>query len=193
MSSIFVPCTFYEMRVTPTPFDSDAPVGITRPIVLRDPDDKESLEIIDAVWGSNPRFTDGDDIRFVRSEGRTFPSHRCLVPMSEFHMKVGKKSYRVMLDTGQHFYVAGIWEPPIGTDAALPFFRTITVAANPEVARYQPRHGAIIFPRQVMQWLDGKLPVHELLVTPPKHIFIVEEVGQASPPSNAGSRSQSKP
>lgn len=175
MCSLYVP----EMSFTPTPFDSDAPAGVMRPIIRRDPDDAESLDIIEGVWGANPRFADGNDSRFIRSEGRTFPSHRCLVPMSEFHMKIGTKNYRVMLETGQHFYVAGIWEPPMGTESELPFFKTITVAANPEVVRYQQRQGAIIYPRQVMQWLEGVVPVEDLVVTPPKNTFLVEEIGRS--------------
>jgi len=164
------------MSAAPTPFDSDGPIGMTRPIVRRNPDDVDELEMIEAIWGANTRFSDGVNYRFVQAEGKTFPSHRCLVPMSEFHMKVGDRRYRVMLESGQHFYVAAIWEPPMGTDSELPFFRNVTVAANLEVARYQERHGAIIYPRQVLQWLDGTVPVDQLLVTPPMHIFLVEEI-----------------
>jgi len=167
------------MSLTPTPFDSDAPMGAKRPIIRRNPDDVDEVEMIEATWGSNPRFSDGVDYRFVRSEGKTFPSHRCLMPASEFHMKVGNKRYRAMLDSGQHFYLAGIWEPPMGTDFEQPFFRIVTVAANPEVAHYQDRHGAIIYPRQVMQWLDKTVPDDELLITPPRHTFIVEEIGRS--------------
>lgn len=166
------------MSLTPTPFDSEAPIGSTRPIIRRNPDDVDELEMIEATWGSNPRFSDGLNYRFIQSEGKTFPSHRCLMPASEFHMKVGNKRYRVMLDSGQHFYLAGVWEPPIGTDSDLPFFRIVTVAANAEVAHYQDRHGAIIYPRQVMRWLDKSVPLEDLLATPPARTFIVEEIGK---------------
>lgn len=164
------------MGVAATPFDSDAPMGATRPIIRRNPEDVEELEMIEARWGSNPRFSDGVSYRFVRSEGQTLPSHRCLMPASEFHMKVGKKRYRVMLDSGQHFYLAGVWEPPLGTDSDLPFFRIVTVAANVEVAPFQDRHGAILFPRQVMHWLDRTVSNEELLITPPRNTFIVEQI-----------------
>jgi putative SOS response-associated peptidase YedK len=168
------------MSLAPTPFDSDAPMGSRRPIVRRNPDDVDELEMIEATWGSNPRFSDGTDYRFVRSEGKTFPSHRCLVPMTEFHMKVGNKRYRAQLDSGQHFYVAGIWEPPMGTDQDMPYYRIVTVAANEEVSPYQERHGAIILPRQVMHWLDRLVADEELLVTPPRHMFLVEEIGRSA-------------
>ena len=51
------------------------------------------------------------------------------------------------------------------------------MAANPEVARYQDRHGAIIQRREVMQWLDATVPQIDLLVTPRARTFIVEEIG----------------
>lgn len=56
-------------------------------------------------------------------------------------------------------------------------YRVVTVAANPEVAIHQARHGAIIHRRQVMQWLDSRVPEDALLVTPPARTFLVEEIG----------------
>jgi putative SOS response-associated peptidase YedK len=163
------------MSATATPFDSDAAEGTLRPIIRYKPDGSGKKEVVNAHWGTNPRFCDGIEYRFVRSEGKTFPSHRCLIPASEFRMKVDKKDYRVTLDDGNFFYLAGVWEPSM---AGWPLaFKIITVDANPEVSRYQERHGAIILRRQVMDWLDEKLPENELLVTPPAHLFLVEEVG----------------
>jgi putative SOS response-associated peptidase YedK len=164
---------FYPMD-SPTPFDSEAPLGARRAIIRRNPDDASEIEMVEAVWGSNPRFSDGETYRFVRSEGQTFPSHRCLIPASEFHMRVGKKRYRVTLDGGNHFYLAAVWEPAMG-DWPLSY-RVITVAANPEVAHYQDRHGAIIHRRQVMQWLDRSIPECDLLETLPARTFLVEEI-----------------
>lgn len=164
------------MQPTPTPFDSDAPLDSRRPIIRRNPDDPQEIEMIEAVWGSNPRFSDGVSFRFVRSEGKTFPSHRCLIPASEFRMAVGDKTYRVTLDGGNFFYLAGIWEPALGDWPVC--YRIVTVAANPEVARYQERHGAIIHRRQVMQWLDHAVSEADLLETPPARTFIIEELGR---------------
>ena len=81
-------------------------------------------------WGSNPRFSDGVAYRFVRSEGKTFPSHLCLIAASEFQLAVGKRRYRVTLDGGNFFYLAGVWEPAIG-DWPL-CYRIVTVDANPK-------------------------------------------------------------
>lgn len=166
---------FQHMSATATPFDSDAPAGSLRPVIRYKPNEPGKKEIINARWGSNPRFTDGVEFRFIRSEGRTFPRHHCLIPASEFRMKVGDKHYRVTLEDGNFFYLAGVWEPPMGDwpDA----FRIITVPANPEVSRYQERHGAIILRRQVMDWLDAAVREADLLVTPPARMFLIEEVG----------------
>lgn len=167
------------MSATATPFDSDAAEGTLRPIIRYKPDGSGKKEVINAHWGTDPRFSDGIEYRFVRSEGKTFPSHRCLIPASEFQMKVGAKRYRVTLDDGNFFYLAGLWEPAIG-DWPLAF-RIITVAANAEVSRYQERHGAIILRRQVMDWLAAAVPESELLATPPSRLFRVEEMGMRSP------------
>lgn len=163
------------MEPTATPFEADAPEDNLRPIVRYKPDEPGRPQLIKARWGSNPRFTDGVEFRFVRTEGKTFPSYRCLIPASEFQMRVGEKRYRVMLDDGNFFYLAGIWEPAIA-DWPLSF-RIITAPANPEVSQYQERHGAIILRRQVKDWLDGAVAETELLVAPPARIFDIREIG----------------
>lgn len=163
------------MDATATPFEADAQEDNLRAIVRYKPDEPGRSQLIKARWGSNPRFTDGVEFRFVRSEGKTFPSHRCLIPASEFQMRVGEKRYRVKLDDGNFFYLAGVWEPAIG-DWPLSF-RIITVPANHEVSQYQERHGAIVLRRQVKDWLEGAVPEAELLVTPPARIFDVREIG----------------
>ncbi|WP_253717353.1 SOS response-associated peptidase family protein [Sphingomonas sp. AP4-R1] len=92
------------------------------------------------------------------------PRHRCLISTSEFHTTVGDKRYRVKRDEGNHFSLAGIRQPAMGNG---PFhYRVITVAANPEVARDQDRHGAIIHRQQVMPWLNRTILEVGLLASP---------------------------
>lgn len=158
----------------PTPFDSDAALGSRRAIIRRNPNDASEIEMVEATWGSNPQFSDGISYRFVRSESRAFPANRCLIAASEFQLSVGSKRYRVTLDGGNHFYLAALWEPATGNWPLS--YRVITVAANPEVAPYQERHGAIIHRRQVMHWLDRTVPEVDLLETPPARTFVVEEI-----------------
>lgn len=167
------------MDSTPTAFDSDGPLGSRRAIIRRNPDNVDEIEMVEATWGSSPRIGDGASFRFVRSEGRTFPSHRCLIAASEFHMGVGGKRYRVTLEGGNFFYLAAIWEPET---AEWPLsYGIVTVAANPDIVHYQERHGAIIQRRQVMQWLDLSVPEVDLLATPPARTFRVEEIGARQP------------
>jgi putative SOS response-associated peptidase YedK len=160
---------------SPTPFDSEAPLGSRRAIIRRNPVDASEIEMVEAAWGSDPRFSAGVTYRFARSEGQTFSSHRCLIPASEFHIRNGERTFRVTLDGGNFFYLAAIWEPAMGEWPLS--YRVVTVPANPEVARYQERQGAIIHRRQVMQWLDSTVSEEKLLVTPPANSFIVQEIG----------------
>lgn len=161
------------MAIDPTSFDSDAVDGTTHHIIRMKPDGSGKQEMVNAHWGTNPRFSDGIEYRFVQAEGKTFPSHRCVVPVSDFRMKIGSKNFRVTREDGNHFYLAAVWEPAL---AGWPLaFKVITVEANPEVARHQSRHGAMIERRHAMAWLGARMPECELLATPPAHVFIVEK------------------
>lgn len=161
------------MNSKATPFDSDA-LGSLRAIIRRNPDDCHEIEMIEAAWGSDPRFTDGVSYEFIRSEGKTFPSNRCLVPASEFHIRNGEKKFRAFREDGNFFYLAAIWEPPMGDWPVS--YRIITVDANPDVILCQGRHGAIIERRQAQQWLDFNVPEADLLITSPVGIFTIQEV-----------------
>ena len=168
-------CSLYVLMMdsSANPFDTAA-VGSRRAIIRRNPDDVTEIEMIEAVWGSNPQFSDGISYEFIRAEGKRFASNRCLVPASEFHIRNGEKKFRAFREDGNFFYLAAIWEPPMGDWPVS--YRILTVDANPEVMRYQARHGAIIERRQVMQWLDLTRPEAELLVTPPARMFRIEEI-----------------
>lgn len=160
------------MTIAPTPFDPDAPGGGVTALVRRDPDNMGEVEMVKAVWGSDPRFSDGINFRFVRSEGRAFPKRRCLIPASEFRMGTGDHRYRVKLDSGNFFYLAAVWDPPLA-DWPLSY-RILTIPAGADVIPYQSRHGVIIERRNVMHWLDGTLPNEVLFEEPPRHTLFVE-------------------
>lgn len=160
------------MGIAPTPFDPNAASDTARALVRRNPDDMTEIEMVKAVWGSDPRFSDGINYRFVRSEGHAFPTRRCLIPASEFRMGTDDKRYRVTLDSGNFFYLAAIWDPPLA-DWPLSY-RILTIDAGPDVSPYQSRHGVIVERRDVMHWLDGTLPNETLFAPPPKHSLFVE-------------------
>src|SRR3546814_15877995 len=66
-----------HMTLAPTPFDPDAPGGGVTTLVRRNPADMSKTEMVEAIWGSDPRFSDGSNSHFVRTEGRAFPARRC--------------------------------------------------------------------------------------------------------------------
>ncbi|WP_231732705.1 MULTISPECIES: SOS response-associated peptidase family protein [unclassified Sphingopyxis] len=141
-------------------------------LVRRNPDNMTEIEMVKAVWGSDPRFSDGINYRFVRAEGRAFPARRCLIPASEFRMGTGDHRYRVTLDSGNFFYLAAVWDPPLA-DWPLSY-RILTIPAGADVIPYQSRHGVIIQRRDANHWLDGSLPNELLFEEPPRRTLFVE-------------------
>lgn len=156
------------------PFESDAALGSRRAIIRRNPADMQEVEMVEAAWGLAPFDHGGRPFKFVRSEGRTFPDRRCLVPASEFHVRANDRRFRVTLDDGNFFYLAGLWHPPEGNWPLS--YAVITTEANPDVLRYQERQGAVLLRRQTMAWLDLPLSEAELLVPLPPRSFRVEEI-----------------
>jgi putative SOS response-associated peptidase YedK len=156
------------------PFESDAPFGSRKAIVRRNPITGKP-QVIQACWGLDPQEPGGRLFKFVRAEGRTFPHQRCLVPASEFQVHNGDRKFRVMLDDGNFFYLAGIWRPSSGEEDI--GYAIITIEANPDIFFYQERQGAVLLRRQNMEWLDLTQPEEALLRPLPPRSFQVEEVG----------------
>lgn len=130
--------------------------------------------MIEAAWGLEPYDRDEPVFKFIRAEDKTFPAMRCLVPASEFHVRNDDRSFRVTLDDGNFFYLAGVWRP--GSDGSLTRYAVLTVETNPDVMLYQERQGAVLLRRQSMAWLDLTQPESELLQPLPARSFRVEEI-----------------
>ena len=158
------------MRATALPLG--APPGATRAVIRRVGDE---IEMVNLRWGLPAGA--GEDCkgrRFIRSEGRTFPTNRCLIPASEFQVVRDGEPFRVALEDGDWFYLAGIWQP---AEQDWPeAFAVLTVNANREVARYQSRQGALLRRNRQMAWLDHTVPESEILVVPPAGIFTISRV-----------------
>jgi len=155
-----------------TAFDSEAPLGTRRAVIRYN---AAELEMVELAWGLRPKEGDDRPFRFVRAEGRTFPDHRCLIPASEFHVTTPKgRRYRCALEDGNWFYLAGIWRP--ATRDWPESYAILTVEANPEVARYQGRQGAVLLRRQRMDWLDGNVSEADLLQPLPARSFEISEL-----------------
>ena len=163
-----------------SPFESEAPLGSPRPIIRRNPDNVQEVEMIHAGWGLQPwEAPGGKPFKFIRSEGKTFPSHRCLVPVSEFQIRNGDRRFRVTLDDSNFFYLAGVWRPanpdwPVS-------FAVVTIEASPDIFFYQERQGAVLLRRQNMDWLDARVPDEDLLRALPARSFRVEEIAPRTP------------
>ena len=162
-----------------SPFESEAPLGSRRAIIRRNPDNVQEIEMIEAAWGMHLGEDGAKPFKFLRSEGKQFRTHRCLVPASEFQVKNGDRRFRVTLEDGNFFYLAGVWQPPI--DGRSTSFAVITIEANPDVFFYQERQGAVLLRRQNMAWLDLSVPQDELLVALPPRSFAIEEIPPRQP------------
>lgn len=162
-----------------SPFESEAPLGSRRAIIRRNPDNVQEIEMIEAAWGMHLGEDGAKPFKFLRSEGKQFRTHRCLVPASEFQVKNGDRRFRVTLEDGNFFYLAGMWQPPI--DGRPTRFAVITIEANPDVFFYQERQGAVLLRRQNMAWLDLSVPQDELLVALPPRSFAIEEIPPRQP------------
>ena len=159
-------------RICSVPFSIDAPAGLRRPVVRLDADDGVP-ELVELPWGLEPFTPDQKPFRYIRSEGRTFPTHRCLVPASEFHLRSSGRTYRVALRSGDWFYFAGVWRPK--TAMWPEAFAIITTEANPDVAPYQDRQGVVIVRGEHCRWLQQP-DADERLATLPGNSFDVEEM-----------------
>ncbi len=148
-----------------TVFQSDAPLDECRVIVRRHESDVEMVEL---PWGLRPRDGGPRAVNVVRSEGRTFPTHRCLVPASEFR----HKGFRFSLANGDWFYFAGIWRP--ATKDWPQAYAILTIEANVDIAPFHDRQMAVLARDQRMAWLDGLLPEDEILRPLPAGTFRVK-------------------
>ena len=128
--------------------------------------------MVELPWGLRPREPGGRSFPLVRAEGRSFPSHRCLVPASEFHFSQYGRHFRVSLADGDWFYLAGIWRP--ASEDWPEAYAILTVVANPDVAPYQDRQMVVLRRARRMDWLERSVPEHELLRPLPRRTFHVE-------------------
>ena len=147
----------------------DAPVDERR-IIVRYGD--EGVEMVELPWGLQPKELGDRPFMLVRAEGRTFPSHRCLAPASEFRLTHRGRRLTFSLADGDWFYFAGIWRP--ASQSWPETYAVVTIEANDDVSPYRDRQMAILRRRQRMDWLDLSRPEHELLKPLPIGAFRIE-------------------
>lgn len=155
-------------------FQSDAPLDERRVIIRRHEGDVEMVEL---PWGLRPLDGGPRAVNVVRSEGRTFPDHRCLVPASEFRHRSGGRNVSFSLANGDWFYFAGIWRP--ATDLWPEAYAILTIDANDDIAPYHDRQMAVLTRDQRMDWLDGLIAEQNILQPLPVGSFQVKSLGTA--------------
>ncbi|MCG5487602.1 MAG: SOS response-associated peptidase [Sinorhizobium meliloti] len=148
-----------------TVFQCDAPFDERRVIIRRHDGDVEMVEL---PWGLRPRDGDARAVNVVRSEGRRFPTHRCLVPASEFR----HRSFSFALANGDWLYFAGIWRPAIEDWPEA--YAILTIEANADLAPFHDRQMAVLTRDQRLAWLDGVVPEDEILRPLPAGTFRVK-------------------
>lgn len=152
-----------------TAFDMAHQLDDRRVIIRRD---GRGVEMVELPWGLQPPDPGGRAFTLIRSEGRSFPSFRCLVPASEFRNRVDGKTCRYLLADGDWFYFAGIWRP--ASRDWPESYAILTVPANEDIAPYQDRQMAVLRREQRMAWLDLTRREAELLRPLPKGTYRVE-------------------
>jgi putative SOS response-associated peptidase YedK len=141
--------------------------------------DGDELEMVNMRWGLRPKEDGGRPFTAVRSEGREFPSHRCLLPASEFFLGPENERTRFTLIDRDHFYFAGIWRPASGGWPES--YAILTIEANEDVAPFHARQMAVVLRRDRYAWLNHAVFEAELLRPLPPRTFRAEAEG--APPT----------
>ena len=136
----------------------------------------DEIEMVTLIWGLAPAEGGGKPYTVIRSEGRVFPSRRCLIPASEFFLSTGsgkeRRRWRLSMTNGDFFYFAGIWRPetPHWPEA----YAVLTIPANLDVLSYRERQMAVIRRADRWDWLDHRRPEEQLLKPLPHRSFRVD-------------------
>ena len=108
----------------------------------------------------------GKPVYNFRSDGRRFPSGRCLIPADGFYeftdpeppapKRARKTKWLFTLVGEPWFCIAGLIRPGAadGADA----FAMLTIEPGPDVAPIHPRQVVVLGPGEWTQWLDGPEP-----------------------------------
>lgn len=115
-----------------------------------------------------------------RSDGREFPSGRCLIVADAFYeftapadpKQKRKDRWRFSDPDGGLLGIAGLLRdaPPLGVEA----FTMLTTPPNEDVAPYHHRGVAVLAPAHWRAWLDGSAPATDLIRPLPAGTLRVE-------------------
>ena len=124
----------------------------------------------------------GKPVYNFRSDGREFPTGRCLIVADGFYeftapadpQKTRKDKWLFTLAGEPWFAIAGVWrdDPKVGEA-----YTMLTCPPGPDVAPYHNRQVAVLGPGDWARWLDPAVPAAELLQPLPAGSLDVEQVG----------------
>lgn len=136
------------------------------------------VELAQLRWGFPAGRPKAPPVINFRSEGRRFPSGRCLVPASHFFEFTGARSpkskWKFTKIGEDWFCFAGLWRP--ATDAVNASFTLLTTEPGADVAPIHNRQMVILERRDWAAWLDLTRPEAELLRPLAAGSLVVEQV-----------------
>ena len=137
-----------------------------------------SLELVQLRWGLGAGRPKAGPVINFRSEGRRFPTGRCLVPASHFYEFTGakppKSKWRFIKAGEDWFCFAGLWRP--ATRETPEAFTLLTTAPGQDVAPIHERQMVVLERADWLAWLDLWRPEAELLRALPAGSLHAEQV-----------------
>jgi putative SOS response-associated peptidase YedK len=123
----------------------------------------------------------GKPVYNFRSEGRRFPSGRCLILADGFYEFTAhsdpksKRKHKWLFTLNDHpwFAVAGLWRDEAAVGEA---FTMLTCEPAPDVAPYHNRSIVVLPPDQWQRWLDPATPESDLLRPLPAGSLSVKQI-----------------
>ena len=157
----------------------DVRITDSAPIVRAAAEGAGTAEIVQRRW-SWPA-PNGKPVYNFRSEGRDFPSGRCLVPADGFYEFTAhsdpkskrKHKWLFTMKDAPFFCIAGLWRKAGEHGEA---FTMLTVEPGPDVAPYHSRQIVVLPPADWARWLDPATDPRELLKPAPAGSLEVEQV-----------------
>ncbi len=169
--------TFYSEdleRYNPIPNFNVAPTHIIPVITNQDPTHFKPMR-----WGLIPFWAKDAKVGYKMINARvetitdkTFKSslekRRCLIPMDGYYewKVIGKKKkpYRITIEHGKLFAVAGLWEKwKSPTGEIMETYTVITQPASKKIEHIHDRMPAILLPEQEKLWIDNTISPDQAL------------------------------
>lgn len=177
-----IPVRFPE-GIPNLPQSDDIRITDRAPIVRTSTEVSGAAEVVVRRW-SWPGPTNKPVYNF-RSEGRSFPSGRCLIiadgfyeftsppPMEGAPKRRPKNKWLFTMRDEPWFCIAGIWRTHEEVGEA---FTMLTTDPGPDVAPYHNRQVVVLGPQDWARWLNPEVPAADVLGPAPTGTLAVTQV-----------------